>query len=104
MDAVAEAREAARLDAAPSAVLARGPGLVAAGFSIDRSMTRLDLLDPASPLRLEQAPADEPIPDVVATARIGIGYAGAPWTEVPWRFVDRASPSVSGPPPRPRTA
>ena len=97
MDAVAEAREAARLDAAPSAVLARGPGLVAAGFSIDRSMTRLDLLDPASPLRLEQAPADEPIPDVVATARIGIGYAGAPWTEVPWRFVDPASASVSGP-------
>jgi DNA-3-methyladenine glycosylase len=104
MDAGAEAREAARLDAARSAVLARGPGLVAAGFSIDRSMTGLDLLDPASPLRLDPAPAGEPIPDVVATARIGIGYAGAPWTEVPWRFVDRASPSVSGPPPRPRTA
>jgi DNA-3-methyladenine glycosylase len=104
MDTAGEAREAIRLGAAPSAVLARGPGLVAAGFSIDRSMTGLDLLDPASPLRLEPAQARETPPDAVATARIGIGYAGAPWTKVPWRFVDRASPSVSGPRPRPRTA
>ena len=98
----AVAREEARLAAAPEEALTRGPGLVAAGFGIDRSMTGLDLLDPASPLRLEAGPGGEPPPDVVATPRVGIGYAGSPWTDVPWRFVDAASPSVSGPRPRRR--
>ena len=55
-------------------------------------MTGLDLLDPASPLRLEPAHAGEPAADVVATPRIGIAYAGAPWTDVPWRFVDAGQP------------
>jgi len=36
-------------------------------------------------------------PVVGATPRIGIGYAGDPWTERPWRFVERGHPSVSGP-------
>jgi DNA-3-methyladenine glycosylase len=80
----------------PSA-LARGPGLVAAGFGIDRSMTAVDLLDPGSSLHLEAAPDDEPQPTVAATPRIGIGYAGEPWTDVPWRFVDTGSAAVSGP-------
>jgi DNA-3-methyladenine glycosylase len=96
-DAAAQTREAARLRAAPEAALTRGPGLVAAGFAIDRSMTGLDLLDPASPLRVEAAPAGEPRPEVVAKPRVGIAYAGSPWTELPWRFVDRASAAVSGP-------
>ena len=96
-DAATQAREEGRLRAAPEAALTRGPGLVAAGFAIDRSMTGLDLLDPASQLRVEAAPAGEPHPEVVATPRVGIAYAGAPWTEVPWRFVDPASASVSGP-------
>ena len=93
----AAAAERARLDATPDAALARGPGLVAAAFRIDRGMTGLDLLDPTSPLRLEPAPAGEPAVRVEATPRVGIAYAGAPWTEVPWRFVDPASPAVSGP-------
>jgi DNA-3-methyladenine glycosylase len=75
--------------------LAAGPGLVAAAFSIDRSHTGLDLCDPASPLRLEAAPADEPPPDVEATRRVGIAYAGEPWVSVPWRFVVPDSPSLS---------
>ena len=98
VEAAAEARERARLQAAPGAVLTRGPGLVAAGFGIDRSLTGLDLLEPSSPLRLEPAPADEAQPAVAATPRIGIGYAGEPWTDVPWRFVDTGSAAVSGPP------
>jgi DNA-3-methyladenine glycosylase len=76
--------------------LAAGPGLVAAAFSIDRSHTGLDLCDPASALRLEAAPAGEPPPDVEATPRIGIAYAGEPWASVPWRFIVRGSPSLSG--------
>ncbi|HET9345422.1 MAG TPA: DNA-3-methyladenine glycosylase [Candidatus Limnocylindrales bacterium] len=93
----AAATERQRLDATPDTALARGPGLVAAAFGIDRTMTGLDLLDPASPLRLERAPAGAPTATVEATPRVGIAYAGAPWIEIPWRFVDAASPSVSGP-------
>ncbi len=76
--------------------IASGPGLVTAAFSIDRSMTGVDLLDPVSALRIEAAPAGEPGSDVVATPRVGIAYAGSPWTEAPWRFAIRDHPSVSG--------
>ena len=53
----------------PSASTGRGPGI--------------DLCDPASPLRLETAPTAVETADVVATPRIGIAYAGEPWTSVP---------------------
>ena len=59
-------RERARLDRLPEHVWRAGPGLVAAAFDIDRPMTGLDLLDPASPLRLEAPPARRTA-DVVAT-------------------------------------
>jgi DNA-3-methyladenine glycosylase len=87
--------ERRRLKELPDAALARGPGLVAAAFGIDRSMTGMDLLDAGSPLRLEP-PGAVDLPDVVATPRIGIAYAGEPWISKPWRFVDASSPSVSG--------
>jgi DNA-3-methyladenine glycosylase len=80
----------------PDARLGAGPGLVAAAFAIDRGHTGLDLCDRASPLRLEPAPVDEPPPDIEATPRIGIAFAGEPWSSVPWRFVVRGSPSLSG--------
>ena len=43
--------------ALPRERLASGPGLVAAAFGLDTGWTGLDLCDPASPLRLEAAPA-----------------------------------------------
>jgi DNA-3-methyladenine glycosylase len=76
--------------------LAAGPGLVAAAFDITRADTGVDLCDPASPLRLEEAPPSEESPAILATPRIGIAYAGDPWTSVPWRFVVADSPSLSG--------
>jgi DNA-3-methyladenine glycosylase len=79
----------------PDTRLAAGPGLVCAAFSIDRSHTGLDLCDPASPLRLEARPAGD-LPSIVETPRIGIAYAGEPWTSVPWRFLVDGSPSLSG--------
>jgi DNA-3-methyladenine glycosylase len=79
----------------PDARLAAGPGLVGAAFGIDRSCTGLDLCDPASPLRLEARLDDEPAPEVVTGPRIGIAYAGEPWTSVPWRFAVAGSPSLS---------
>ena len=91
------AREAARIAELPVARLASGPGLVAAAFGLDTAWTGMDLGDPASPLRLEPAPAGEPRPPIVATPRVGIDYAGDPWIGRPWRIVERGHPSVSGP-------
>jgi DNA-3-methyladenine glycosylase len=77
--------------------LASGPGLVGAAFGIDVGWTGTDLCDPASPLRLEPPPAGEPSPVVRQTPRVGIDYAGPPWTGHAWRFVVAGNPSVSGP-------
>jgi DNA-3-methyladenine glycosylase len=93
--------------AAPSdARLGSGPGLVCAIFGIDRSLTGADLLVGDASVRLEAAPAHEAAPEIVASARVGIAYAGDPWTGVPWRFSIAGNPSVSNPlpwaaPPRP---
>jgi DNA-3-methyladenine glycosylase len=95
--AAALVAEEARLDRLTDVHLARGPGLVAAAFGIDRSMTGLDLTDPASALRVERKPRDEAPPRIVTTPRIGIGYAGTPWTDRPWRLSVADHPSVSGP-------
>ncbi|HEY3072130.1 MAG TPA: DNA-3-methyladenine glycosylase [Candidatus Limnocylindrales bacterium] len=89
-----------RLRVLPPERLASGPGLVAAAFGIDRALNGLDLCDPASPLRFElaggrEARALDHLP-VVRTARLGIDYAGPPWTEVPWRFAIDGNPAVSG--------
>jgi DNA-3-methyladenine glycosylase len=89
--------ERRRLAAVPDARLASGPGLVAAAFGIDRSMTGLDLTDPTSPLRLEARSADRLRSRIVASPRLGIDYAGSPWIERPWRFAVAGHPSVSGP-------
>ena len=91
------ASEADRVAGLPIARLASGPGLVAAAFGLDTGWTGVDMCDPASPLRLETAPADEPEPSVVATPRIGVAYAGDPWSTLPLRFVERGHRSVSGP-------
>jgi DNA-3-methyladenine glycosylase len=80
----------------PDARLAAGPGLVGRAFGIDRSHTGLDLCDPGSPLRLEARPEDEPPPEIRATPRIGIAYAGEPWASLPWRLLVSGSPSLSG--------
>jgi DNA-3-methyladenine glycosylase len=81
--------------------LAAGPGLVAAAFDITRGDTGLDLCDPGSPLRLEEAPGDRPV-DIRETARVGIDYADEPWRSAPWRLVVADSPSLSGPEASPR--
>jgi DNA-3-methyladenine glycosylase len=86
--------EVARLRAVPVHRLGAGPGLAAAALGLERTHTGLDLLDPASPIRLEPRPADD-TPEVEASPRIGIAYAGEPWVSVPWRFVDARSRSRS---------
>jgi DNA-3-methyladenine glycosylase len=83
-----------RIEALPSARLASGPGLVTAAFGIDRETTGADLLDPASPLRLE---AGSPPARIAVTPRVGIAYAEEPWRSLPWRLLDPDSPARSGP-------
>jgi DNA-3-methyladenine glycosylase len=77
--------------------VAAGPGLVCAAFDLDRSLTGHDLLDPAGAIRLEPPPPGELRPAVATGPRVGIGYAGPPWTEVPWRFAIAGSAAVSRP-------
>jgi DNA-3-methyladenine glycosylase len=83
----------------PEARLGSGPGLVCAIFDIDRSLTGQDLLDPAGEVRLEARPRSEPEPEIVAGPRVGVAYAGEPWTSVPWRLSIRGNASVSRPKP-----
>ena len=88
---------ASRIGALPIARLASGPGLVGAAFSIDTDATGTDLCDAACPLRLESAPAGDPLPTIRATARIGVDYAIEGWAERELRFFVAGDPSVSGP-------
>ena len=85
----------ARLDGTADYRLAAGPGLVGAAFGIDRALSGSDLLDPANPIHLEAAPPDEPAFGVATSTRVGIAYAGPPWTAEPWRFSIAGHPSVS---------
>jgi len=97
--APADRRDAAlrRIATLPASRLASGPGLVADAFGLDRTWTGVDLCHPASPLRLEPRPAGEPEPTILATPRIGIAYAGEPWTLHPWRLLIAGDPAVSVP-------
>jgi DNA-3-methyladenine glycosylase len=97
LDGARLAAERDRLGAVPVHRLASGPGLVAAAFSIARSDTGLDLCAPASPLRLESAPLREEPARIVAGARVGIRYAGEPWTSHPWRLAIGGNAAVSRP-------
>lgn len=86
----------ARLARVPVARLALGPANLAAAFDVERSDNGLDLLDPASPLRLEQAPEGEPPVAFVATPRIGVEHAGPVWSGKRWRFVDPRAVRMQG--------
>jgi len=97
-DRVARATE--RLARIADAQLATGPGLVGAAFGLQRSLSGRDLLDPAGDVRLERPPAHESPPVVIAARRVGIAYAGPPWSEAPWRLLIAGSPALSGPPVR----
>ena len=93
------AAAADRLRAVPDARLASGPALVAAAFDLDRSLTGTDLFDPASPVRVEPRRAADPTPRIIASPRVGIGYAGPVAMGRPWRLSIADHPSVSRPRP-----
>jgi len=93
------AAAADRLRAVPDARLASGPALVAAAFDLDRSLTGTDLFDPVSPVRVEPRLAADPTPRIIASPRVGIGYAGPVAMSRPWRLSIADHPSVSRPRP-----
>lgn len=79
-------RPTARTDAE----LARGPARLASLLGLDRDHNGMDLVDPASPVRLcpgEVVPADQ----VCAGPRVGVAAAA----DRPWRFWVQDSPAVS---------
>jgi DNA-3-methyladenine glycosylase len=96
MDRAGLARAAARIAELPAARLASGPGNVCAAFSIGRADDGADLLDPASPLRLEVPPRVRPASGVTAGPRIGVGFSGVECAARPWRFWIVASAARSG--------
>jgi DNA-3-methyladenine glycosylase len=77
--------------------LSSGPGVVTKALAIDRQQNGGNLLDPTSFVRLEMPDHLPPPAAILATARIGIDYAGEPWVSKPWRFIRRGSKFVSGP-------
>jgi DNA-3-methyladenine glycosylase len=95
LDTAGRHRVIGRLAEVPDDRLASGPGSVTAAFDIDRSLSGLDLCASLGALRLEAAPVTDRSPRVRATARVGIAYAGAPWTTKRWRFIDATSPAIS---------
>jgi DNA-3-methyladenine glycosylase len=68
--------------------LAGGPARLTQALAIGRDDLGIDLLDPASPVRLHRAPAPA---GISAGPRVGITVA----TELAWRFWETGAPSVS---------
>lgn len=89
--------EAARIARLPAERLAAGPANLAAAFGVERSEDGLDLLDPASGLRLERGSVEGWRRRIVATPRIGVAQAGPGWADRPWRFVAVGTPTSVAP-------
>jgi DNA-3-methyladenine glycosylase len=72
--------------------LASGPGKLCQAFAIDRTLNGADVCGDVLYIedRADTAPA------IVATARIGVDYAGK-WKHKPWRFLIRENGFVSKP-------
>jgi DNA-3-methyladenine glycosylase len=78
---------------ADDARLGAGPGLVGQVLGVDRSF--IDLCDLASPLHLAVRRESDAGPRIEAGPRIGIAYAGEPWTSRPWRLAVADSRALS---------
>jgi DNA-3-methyladenine glycosylase len=72
--------------------LASGPGKLCQAFAIDRTLNGEDLCGEI--LYIEDSA--EASPEIVATPRIGVDYAGR-WKHKPWRFLIRKNGFVSKP-------
>lgn len=83
--------------------LASGPGNVAAAFGLTVASDGLDLTGVETcwlALPDDDERAALLASGIVRGPRIGVAYAGPPWTELPWRFGVRGHPALSRPFPR----
>lgn len=72
-----------------------GPGCVSQALGIRTAHTGLSLL--GDTLWIEAAPTPVPPDQILATPRVGVGYAGDDAAQ-PWRYLIRNTPWVSRPP------
>jgi len=85
----------------PAAVLIRGagsisgPGRITRALRIDRRLNGAPAVR-ASGLHLEDTGTRVGPRGVLATPRIGVGYAGPVWSRKPWRFVLRGRDGARG--------
>ena len=86
----AETARARRPSARADRDLARGPARLATALGLDLAADGLDLLDPASPVRLYTLARRSR--GIASSPRTGVAGPGAP---TPWRFLLDGEPSVS---------
>ena len=78
----------------PAAVLLRGveghdgPGKLTKAIGIDRRYN-MRPATPASGLWFAYSGGTIPVETLTTSPRVGIGYAGEPWTSMPWRWLNR---------------
>ncbi len=89
------ARAIARIEGLDESRLAIGPGSLTAAFDIDRSATGQDLCRSSGALWLADALPAGREAIAAATPRVGVEYAGEPWSTKPWRLVDISSPIIA---------
>ncbi|MCB9292436.1 MAG: DNA-3-methyladenine glycosylase [Lewinellaceae bacterium] len=75
--------------------LTAGPGVLSQALGITRHFTGVDLLDPESPIWIEDRDMPATAEEIAASPRIGVGYAEecAAWE---WRFFLKGNVWVSG--------
>ena len=89
VDGLALARE--RRPAVPDRDLCRGPARLTRALGLTGEQGGLDLLDPASPLRLVAGP---PVPPALVRTGPRVGVSGAV-ADAPWRYWLDGEPTVS---------
>ncbi|OHB22002.1 MAG: hypothetical protein A2939_00735 [Parcubacteria group bacterium RIFCSPLOWO2_01_FULL_48_18] len=75
--------------------IANGPGKLCRYLKLDKSFYAEDACR-SKRIRLEDRGERTSRNNVVASARIGIDYAGPIWAKKPWRFYIKGNPFVSG--------
>lgn len=93
LDVARSRRDAGRSRPHPVRDLARGPARLASALGLNREHDGLDLLDPASPVRLEIP--SSPAGQVSQGPRVGVAGEGGDPGRYPWRFWLDGEPSVS---------
>lgn len=69
----------------PLAQLTNGPGKLAQGLAIDKTLNGANLCQPDGVIWIEDAPAVAQT-NIATGSRIGMGKTPEPWFSIPWRY------------------